>query len=103
MRRGEVWDVAVDDDGHSQKFLVVSSADWNEGAAPQCVPVLRGRGAPEVIPYIVLTNEADPVSGAVEMGGLGPLDPAAFVELSGMLTGATMSKVSDCLRTLYEL
>ena len=42
-------------------------------------------------------------SGAVEMGGLGPHDPAAFVELSGMLTGATMSKVSDCLRTLYEL
>ena len=103
MRRGEVWDVAVDDDGHSQKFLVVSSGDWNEGAAPQCVPVLRGRGAPEIIPYIVLTNEADPVSGAVEMGGLGPIDPAAFVELSGMLTGATMSKVSDCLRTLYEL
>jgi hypothetical protein len=51
----------------------------------------------------VLTNEAGPVSGAVEMGGLGPLDPMAFVELSGMLTGATMSKVSDCLRTLYDL
>jgi hypothetical protein len=38
-----------------------------------CVPVLRGWGTPEVIPYIVLTNEVDLVSGAVEMSRLGLL------------------------------
>jgi mRNA interferase MazF len=101
--RGEVWDVAVDADGHTQKYLVVSSAAWNDGGLPQCVPVLRGHNAPEVIPFIVLTNEADPVTGALELGGLGPVEPAAFVQPSGMLTGATMAKVSDCLRNLYEL
>lgn len=103
MRRGEVWDVAVDDEGHTHRFLVLSSADWNEGAPPQCVRLLRGHGTPELVPFVVLTNEADPVTGALEMGGLGPVDPAAFVQLAGMLTGATMAKVSDCLRAIYEL
>lgn len=34
---------------------------------------------------------------------LSPVPRQAFVELVAMLTGATMAKVSDCLRMLYEL
>ena len=48
-------------------------------------------------------QRGQPGQRRLEMGGLGPLAPAAFVELSGMLTGATMSTVSDCMRTVYEL
>lgn len=103
MRRGEVWDVAADQQGRTRRFLVLSSAEWNQGAAPQCVPLLRGHNVPEAIPYIVLTAEVDPVTGALDVGALGPVDPPAFVEPVGMLTGATMAKVSDCVRILFEL
>lgn len=104
MRRGEVFDVAVDEQGRTGRFLVVSSSEWNEGAPPQCIPLLRAHNVPEVLPFVVRTSEVDPVTGVLDIGRLGPIDPAAFVdEPVGMLTGATMAKVSDCLRILYEL
>jgi mRNA interferase MazF len=103
VRRGEIWDVAIGDDGRTIRVLVASGRTWNEAAAPQCVQLVRGHGVPELIPFLVVLAERDPVTGVLDMGWLSPIPREAFVEPIGMLTGATMAKVSDCLRMLYEL
>lgn len=103
MRRGEVWDVAIGDNGRTVRVLVVSGEAWNEGAAPQCVQLVRRHGVPEVLPYLVACAETGPVTGVLDMGWLSPVAHETFVESVGILTGATMAKVSGCLRKLFEL
>jgi mRNA interferase MazF len=103
VNRGEVWDVAVDEQGRTLRTVVVSGEAWNDGGTAQCVQLVRAHNVPEIIPYIVLTGESDPVTGALDMGWLSPIPTDAFVEQHGMLTGASLAKVSDSLRDIYEL
>jgi len=103
MRRGEIWDVATDPTGTTIRVAVLSGQAWNEGGSAQCVLLVRGHGVREVLPYIVATAETDPVTGILDMGWLSPVPTDAAVEYLGMLTGATLAKIADSLRRIYEL
>jgi mRNA interferase MazF len=103
VKRGDIWDVAVDEQGATLRVAVLSGEAWNQGGTAQCVQVVRAHGVRDVLPYIVATAETDPVSGVLDMGWLSPVPTDAGVERIGMLTGATLSKVADSVRKIYEL
>lgn len=102
MKRGEVWDIASPD-GAVHRVLILSEASWNTSGPAQCVPLLRAHGVPEILPFIVLTHPTDPVTGAIDMTALGPVDPADGVEPVATMGGATMARTGDALRLIFGL
>ena len=105
MKQGEVWTIG---DGADLRYrVVVLSAETHNDrprAAPFCAPVVRQRGVIEDLPpFAVALAETDPISGVVVLSRMRRIPPAAATDRLGMLTGATMSRIAEALRRLFDL
>ncbi|BCB77246.1 hypothetical protein GCM10022251_65520 [Phytohabitans flavus] len=104
MNRGEVWTIG-DRTDLRYRVVVLSGDTHNEraNAAPYCAPVVRQRGTTDLPPFAVPLSETDPVSGVVVVNRMRRLPVTAGAERLGMITGASLSRVDDALRSLFEL
>ncbi len=94
--RGDIYR-AVLDQTRTYLVAVISPGWFNAGHDPLVVPIARAHKVSDCVPYVVVTGETDPVSGALFMEDLAPIAAGDLIERVGMLTGATLSKVNRCL------
>jgi len=96
VRQGEVYDYEAG--GQRYRVLVVSADAHNEVRTPWVVPVRRG--SMDAPPYLVALVDADPVGGTADLDRLdrAPVSGAPV----GIVTGATMQRVREALRTLFD-
>jgi mRNA interferase MazF len=105
MKRGEIWTIGNRTDLR-YRVLVLSADSYNEraNASPFCAPIVRQRGAVEQLPpHAVALTEQDPITGVVVVNRMRRLPASAGAERIGMVTGASMSRLADALRNLFEL
>jgi mRNA interferase MazF len=104
MRRGEIWTIGSPTDLR-YRVLVLSSDTYNErsNASPYCAPIVRLRGATELPPYAVALTEQDPITGIVVLNRMRRLPAETGAERIGMVTGASMSRLTEAMRSLFEL
>jgi len=104
MKRGEIWTIGNRTDLR-YRVLVLSADSFNERstASPFCAPIVRQRGATELPPYAVALTEQDPITGVVVLNRMRRLPAAIGAERIGMITGASMVRLADAMRTLFEL
>lgn len=104
MKRGEIWTIGSPTDLR-YRVLVLSSDSFNErsNASPYCAPIVRQRGAVELPPYAVALTEQDPITGIVVINRMRRLPASTGAERIGMVTGASMARLSEALRGLFEL
>jgi len=104
MRRGEIWTIGNRTDLR-YRVLVLSGDSYNDrkNAAPFCAPIVRQRGATELPPYAVALTEQDPVTGVVVVNRLRRLPASTGAERIGMVTGASMVRLAEAMRSLFEL
>lgn len=100
MRRGEVW--TLTDSTARVRVVVMSGDEYNAAGAAYCAPVVRRSGA-SAPPYAVALTDPDPVAGIVLVGQTAALSTQIPGELVGMVTGASMARLCDALRDLFEL
>lgn len=103
MNRGEIWTIGVR--GDLRYRVVVLSGDAHNdrpNSSPFCAPIVRQRGT-DLPPFVVPLAEADPVSGVVVINRMRRLRASAGAERIGMVTGASMARLSAALRDLFEL
>jgi mRNA interferase MazF len=104
VNRGEVW--TIGDRADLRYRVVVLSGDaHNErpSAAPYCAPVVRQRGTTDLPPFAVPLAETDPVAGVVVVNRMRRLPATAGAERIGMVTGASLARLDEALRDLFEL
>ncbi len=104
MNRGEIW--TIGDRSDLRYRVLVLSADAHNArpnAAPFCAPIVRQRGSVQLPPFAVPLTEQDPVTGVVVVSRMRRLPAAVGAELIGMATGASMARLSEALRDLFEL
>ncbi|MFC0532756.1 type II toxin-antitoxin system PemK/MazF family toxin [Phytohabitans kaempferiae] len=104
MNRGEVWTIG-DRTDLRYRVVVLSGDTHNErpNAAPYCAPVVRQRGTTDLPPFAVPLSETDPVSGVVVVNRMRRLPVTAGAERLGMITGASLARLDNALRDLFEL
>ena len=104
MRRGEIWTIGSRTDLR-YRFLVLSGDSYNDrkNAAPFCAPIVRQRGATELPPYAVALTEQDPITGVVVVNRMRRLPASIGAERIGMVTGASMARLAEAIRSLFEL
>ncbi|MBU2669226.1 type II toxin-antitoxin system PemK/MazF family toxin [Actinoplanes bogorensis] len=104
MRRGEIWTIGNRTDLR-YRVLVLSADAFNErgNASPFCAPIVRQRGVTELPPYAVALTEQDPITGVVVVNRMRRLPAAVGAERIGMVTGASMARLTDAMRSLFEL
>jgi mRNA interferase MazF len=105
MRRGEIWTIGNRTDLR-YRVLVLSGDSYNErtNASPYCAPIVRQRGAAtELPPYAVALTEQDPITGVVVVNRMRRLPAEVGAERIGMVTGASMARLADAMRDLFEL
>jgi mRNA interferase MazF len=104
VKRGEIWTIGSRTDLR-YRVLVLSSDSFNErvGAAPYCAPIVRQRGATELPPYAVALTEQDPITGVVVVNRMRRLPASVGAERIGMVTGASMARLADAVRNLFEV
>jgi mRNA interferase MazF len=104
VKRGEIWTIGNRTDLR-YRVLVLSSDSFNErsNASPYCAPIVRQRGAVELPPYAVALTEQDPITGVVVVNRMRRLPASTGAERIGMITGASMARLSEALRSLFEL
>ena len=104
MRRGEIWTIGSRTDLR-YRVLVLSADHFNErkNAAPYCAPIVRQRGATELPPYAVALTEQDPITGVVVVNRMRRLPASTGAERIGMVTGASMARLADAVRNLFEI
>jgi mRNA interferase MazF len=104
MKRGEIWTIGSRTDLR-YRVLVLSADSYNErvNAAPFCAPIVRQRGAVELPPYAVALTEQDPITGVVVVNRMRRLPASAGAERIGMVTGASMARLAEALRGLFEI
>jgi mRNA interferase MazF len=104
VRRGEIWTIGSRTDLR-YRVLVLSADSYNEraNAAPFCAPIVRLRGVTELPPYAVALTEQDPITGVVVVNRMRRLPAAAGAERIGMVTGASMARLSEAVRGLFEI
>jgi mRNA interferase MazF len=105
MRRGEIWTIGNRTDLR-YRVLVLSGDSYNErkSAAPYCAPIVRQRGATtELPPYAVALTEQDPITGVVVVNRMRRLPAETGAERIGMVTGASMARLTDAMRELFEI
>ena len=104
MRRGEIWTIGNRTDLR-YRVLVLSGDSYNErkNAAPFCAPIVRQRGATELPPYAVALTEQDPITGVVVVNRMRRLPAETGAERIGMVTGASMARLADAMRELFEI
>ena len=104
MRRGEIWTIGNRTDLR-YRVLVLSGDSYNDrkNAAPFCAPIVRQRGATELPPYAVALTEQDPITGIVVVNRMRRLPASIGAERIGMVTGASMVRLAEAMRSLFEL
>jgi mRNA interferase MazF len=105
VKQGEVWTIGQRADLR-YRVVVLSSEAHNDrrGASPFCAPVVRQRGDPDDLPpFAIALAETDPISGVVVLNRMRRLPAAIGAERLGLLTGASMAKISASLRELFDL
>ncbi|WP_430781970.1 type II toxin-antitoxin system PemK/MazF family toxin [Actinoplanes sp. G11-F43] len=104
MRRGEIWTIG-DRSDLRYRVLVLSGDSYNErkNAAPFCAPIVRQRGATELPPYAVALTEQDPITGVVVINRMRRLPASTGAERIGMVTGASMARLAEAMRELFEI
>jgi mRNA interferase MazF len=104
MRRGEIWTIGSRTDLR-YRVLVLSGDSYNDrkNAAPFCAPIVRQRGATELPPYAVALTEQDPITGVVVVNRMRRLPASIGAERIGMATGASMVRLAEAVRELFEL
>lgn len=100
MNRGEVWDYKPSY-GPAVRVLVLSRDRHNAVAWPICAYLMRRRDAG--CSEAVILADPDPVGGAVDLTTLGSLNPDRLSGPVGMLTGATMARVSEAVRVFLDV
>jgi mRNA interferase MazF len=104
MNRGEIW--TIGDRSDLRYRVVVLSGDAHNdrpSAAPFCAPIVRQRGSADLPPFVVPLAETDPLAGVVVVNRMRRLPAAAGAERVGMVTGASMARLSEAMRDLFEL
>ena len=104
MRRGEIWTIGNRTDLR-YRVLVLSADSFNDrsNASPFCAPIVRQRGVTELPPYAVPLTEQDPITGVVVVNRMRRLPAAVGAERIGMVTGASMARLGEAVRHLFEL
>jgi mRNA interferase MazF len=104
MRRGEIWTIGNASDLR-YRVLVLSADMFNErkNAAPFCAPIVRQRGATELPPYAVALSEQDPITGVVVVNRMRRLPAEVGAERLGMVTGASMVRLTQAVKDLFEI
>jgi mRNA interferase MazF len=104
VNRGEIWTIGGRSDLR-YRVVVLSGDSHNErpSAAPFVAPIVRQRGSTELPPFAVPLAEADPLSGVVVVNRMRRLPASAGAEKVGMITGASLARLSEALRDLFEL
>ena len=104
MKRGEIWTIGARDNLR-HRVLVLSADSYNDRSDPSpfCAPIVRQRGVTELPPYAVALTEQDPVTGVVVVNRLRRLPASTGAERIGMVTGASMARLAEALRGLFEL
>nr|WP_296069048.1 type II toxin-antitoxin system PemK/MazF family toxin [uncultured Actinoplanes sp.] len=104
MRRGEIWTIGSRTDLR-YRVLVLSGDNYNDrsNAFAFCAPIVRLRGATDLPPYAVALTEQDPITGVVVVNRMRRLPASIGAERIGMVTGSSMSRLSDAVRALFEL
>jgi mRNA interferase MazF len=96
MKRGEIWTIGNRTDLR-YRVLVLANA------SPFCAPIVRQRGATELPPYAVALTEQDPITGVVVVNRMRRLPASVGAERIGMVTGASMARLAEAMRGLFEL
>lgn len=100
MNRGEVW--TIGDSKTRWRVVVLSSDDYNSAGWAYCVPIVR-RPTGDLPPYAVPLAEPDPMSGIALTSTIEHIPAPAGLDRVGMLTGATLARIENTLRDLFEL
>jgi mRNA interferase MazF len=104
LNRGEIW--TIGDRSDLRYRVVVLSGDAHNdrpSAAPFCAPIIRQRGSTDLPPFVVPLAETDPLAGVVVVNRMRRLPAAAGAERVGMVTGASMARLAEAMRDLFEL
>ena len=104
MKRGEIWTIGNRTDLR-YRVLVLSADTFNDrkNASPFCAPIVRQRGVTELPPYAVALTEQDPITGVVVVNRMRRLPAAIGAERIGMVTGQSMARLTEAMRSLFEL
>ncbi len=104
VNRGEIWTIG-DRSDLRYRVLVLSGDTHNDrpNAAPFCAPIVRQRGSTDLPPFAVPLTEQDPMTGVVVVSRMRRLPTSVGAERIGMVTGASMARLGDALRDLFEL
>jgi mRNA interferase MazF len=104
VNRGEIWTIGNRRDLR-YRVLVLSGDAYNDrtNAAPFCAPIVRQRGITELPPYAVPLSEQDPITGVVVVNRMRRLPASVGAERLGMVTGASMARLAEAMRGLFEL
>lgn len=104
MNRGEIWTIGNRTDLR-YRVLVLSADVYNDrsNASPFCAPIVRQRGATELPPFAVPLTEQDPITGVVVVNRMRRLPASTGAERIGMVTGASMARLAEAMRGLFEL
>ena len=104
MNRGEIWTIGSRTDLR-YRVLVLSGDAYNSrsNAAPFCAPIVRQRGTTVLPPFAVALTEQDPITGVVVVNRMRRLPVSAGAERIGMVTGASMARLIEAMRGLFEL
>ncbi|MEV0732473.1 MULTISPECIES: type II toxin-antitoxin system PemK/MazF family toxin [unclassified Polymorphospora] len=105
MNRGEIWTIGSGRGDMRYRVVVLSGDAHNDrpSAAPYCAPIVRQRGATELPPFVVPLAESDPLSGVVVVNRMRRMPIVAGAERLGMVTGASMVRLGEAMRDLFEL
>jgi mRNA interferase MazF len=104
VNRGEIWTIGNRTDLRYR--VLVLSADAHNGrpnASPYCAPIVRQRGATVLPAYAVALTEQDPITGVVVVNRMRRLPASVGAERIGMVTGASMARLVEAMRALFEL
>jgi mRNA interferase MazF len=104
VKRGEIWTIG-DRTDLRYRVLVLSGDTYNErnNASPYCAPIVRQRGSTELPPFAVALTEQDPITGVVVVNRMRRLPASVGAERIGMVTGASMARLTEAMRDLFEL
>jgi mRNA interferase MazF len=104
MNRGEIWTIGGRGDLR-YRVVVLSGGTHNDrpSASPFCAPIVRGRGTTDLPPFVVPLAETDPLAGVVVVNRMRRLPASTGAERIGMVTGASMARLSEAIRGLFEL
>ncbi|GEM_PF-1355820 len=106
MNRGEIWTLGEPGQPSRYRVIVLSGGAHNmrPSGSPYCAPIVRQRGSSdELPPFVVPLAETDPVAGVVVVNRLRRIPVEAGAERVGMATGASMARINDAIKDLFEL